>query len=191
MENASQALIIAAMVLVGVMLLTVYNNSMRNTETYTGVYTRTLEAQELDKYNSEFMSHQTTDLSDPEENRKSTLDMYEVVSLMNKALYIDQESSFSSAYGNYIKVNLNLAGDIPPNTLNLPVTITANNDDFFQKFLNSGSFNYRNYQDTMYKLLNYYYDDMDKGPKDNETRFKMSVKTNSAGYVSEITFKIF
>lgn len=177
MENIGQALLIAGAVLIGVLLLSVYNNSMKKTEVYTGVYTKTLEAQELEKYNADFQS-----------NAEINLNMYEVVTLMNKALYINEAAGYNPNYGNYIKVNLKFKNNPGVNYVTINNTDFLGNSNFISGPANNRKFNYRKYQEAVYGLLNKYYDDDEKGPKNQADVFVMSIKTSQAGYVNEISF---
>lgn len=165
MENVSKALLIAGAVLIGVLLLYVYNNSMGITNQFSSSYAHTIEMEELEKYNADFVK-----------NTNAKLNMYEVVSLMNKVLYIDEACSFNSNYGHYITVNLSLKGN--------PVQ-----NDFLRQFWSNSEnkFNYNNYHTKIYGYLDKYHDGKDTIRE--VKHFNLSIDRYSSGMVSEITFE--
>lgn len=164
MENVSKALLIAGAVLIGVLLLYVYNNSMGITNQFSSSYAHTIEMEKLEKYNADFVK-----------NTNAELNMYEVVSLMNKVLYIDEACSFNSNYGHYITVNLSLK--------HKPIM-----QDFLRQYWNSteNKFDYNRYHTDIY---NYLYEYHDNGTIKDVKHFNLSIDNYNAGMVSEITFE--
>lgn len=164
MENVSKALLIVGAVLIGVLLLYTYNHSMGITNQFSSSYAHTIEMEELEKYNADFVK-----------NTSAELNMYEVVSLMNKVLYIDEDCSFNSNYGHYITVNLILK--------HKPIM-----QDFLRQYwsVSENKFDYNAYHEQIYNYLGEYHDN---GTIKDVKHFNLSIDRYSSGMVSEITFE--
>lgn len=164
MENVSKALLIVGAVLIGVLLLYTYNHSMGITNQFSSSYAHTIEMEEIEKYNADFVK-----------NTNAKLNMYEVVSLMNKVLYIDEACSFNPNYGHYITVNLSLKHN--------PIQ-----QDFLAKYWDASNnkFDYNRYHTDIY---NYLYEYHDKNTIREVKHFNLSIDSYNAGMVSEITFE--
>lgn len=139
MENIAKALLIAAAVLIGVFLLANYNRTMRETSEFTESYMSKLTEKDIAEYNSDFVKYTGIDMN-----------MYEVVTLINKSLAIDESCNFEKNSLDYITIKLNFKTS--PGT-------TYNYADFIGHFYQSGKFNYDDYNEARFKLLKAYYDD--------------------------------
>ncbi len=171
MENVAKALLLAGAVLIGVLLLGNYTNSMKKTSTYTEQYMEKVDNSEIRKYNSDFTK-----------NVGNELNMYEVVSLINKALYIDEDCGFDKKNENYIKVTLKFK-----NT-------SDNHDDIISDFFSNTSQDYNGYHDEIYRYLEKYYDNsikLESGvwKKEEYQTFNITIDSyHTDGKIHEVTF---
>lgn len=171
MENSAKALLLAGAVLIGVLLLGNYTNSMRKTSTYTEQYMEKVDDLEIRNYNSDFTKNVGNDLN-----------MYEVVSLINKALYIDESCGFDTNNENYIIVRLKFKNS------------SDNHDDIIEDFFTTTSTDYNGYHTEIYSYLEKYYDNsikLESGvwKKEKYSTFRISIDSyHTDGKIHRVTF---
>lgn len=107
MENASKALIMAAEILLGVMIISVGVYLFNTLGNYSAETTKKIEEAQIDQFNNQFLKYY---------NKKCTI--HDIVDLANLARKINEENGFSTAqtvtdYENYpnIYVQIDLGKD--------------------------------------------------------------------------------
>lgn len=107
MENASKALIMAAEILLGVMIVSVGVYLFNTLGNYSAETTKKIEEAQIDQFNNQFLKYY---------NKKCTI--HDIVDLANLARKINEENGFSTAqtvtdYENYpnIYVQIDLGKD--------------------------------------------------------------------------------
>ena len=179
MENVYKALLIAGAVMIGVFLLYNFTQSMDKTSQFTLSYTDKMEKDKIAQYNSDFTQY-----------TGMKMNMYEVASLMNKVLYINETTNFDSSTYNYITVTLENIDFKKGNS------VKSDSNDFIAEFLNSGDFDYDAYNDAVFGMLADYYDNtidwrnqhVLTPKREKIPAFYLSITNYEDGMVSDITF---
>lgn len=143
MENVYKALLMAGAIMIGVFLLYNFTRSMDTTTEFTLSYSEKLENDRIRQYNSDFTEHTGIQLN-----------MYEVVSLINKALYINENMEFDPNTTDYIEITLD--SDI---VFEVNGTTKKGTNDFIGEFYNGSTFDYDEFHNATFGLLAKYYDD--------------------------------
>lgn len=178
MENVAKALLLAGAVLIGVLLLYNFTSAMNTTGQFTDSYTDKIQKDQTAQFNSDFTKYVATNMN-----------MYEVVTLINKVLYINEGINFDTSNLNYITVKLRFDTGSG--------TSYNSNEDFIAEFWNGTTFDYDEYQETIFGLLSEYYDDtiswdgatsIDKPTRKDIPIFKISIDRFVDGKVAEVTF---
>lgn len=191
MENISKALIIAGAVVIGVFLLYNLNDAMKKTSIFTQSYMSKLEKDRLSQYNADFNKY-----------TGSKITIYDVATVINKALEINENCYFDETSVDYITVNLNFS-DGDGKTYN--GTNFLKNTKFYSA--SNRTINYKEYNKVIFSFLEEYYDDTInwEGQKIEEPvdwegtkikkvedadipAFYMTIDSYTGGQVSEITF---
>lgn len=204
MENVSKALILAGAVLIGVFLLFNLNTSMKQTGQFTQSYIDKLDRNRLAQYNSDFNKYTGSQMS-----------MYDVATIMNKALEINMACGFNQDTVDYITVKIKFTSGTGKDLYN-------DKTDFLRVFYKDGKFDMNGdgtedisgtgidgYNAAIYDLLRDYYDnainwnhasatvdrpvDLNNVPIDKIDdakipAFYMTIDNYAAGQVSAITF---
>lgn len=129
--------------MIGVFLLYNFTRSMDTTTEFTLSYSEKLENDRIRQYNSDFTEHTGIQLN-----------MYEVVSLINKALYINENMEFDPNTTDYIEITLD--SDI---VFEVNGTTKKGTNDFIGEFYNGSTFDYDEFHNATFGLLAKYYDD--------------------------------
>lgn len=191
MENVSKALILAGAIVIGVFLFFNFNNAMQQTGIFTQSYMSKLDKDRLTQYNADFNKYTGTQIT-----------IYDVATVINKALEINEACYFDETSTDYIRVNLDFADGIGT---------TYNGSNFLKntKFYSDSTraINYKEYNKIIFSFLEAYYDDtinwegqaveepVDwEGTKIKKVEdakipaFYMTIDSYAEGQVSEITF---
>lgn len=178
MENVAKALLLAGAVLIGVLLLYNFTSAMNTTGQFTESYTDKIQKDQTAQFNSDFTKYVATNMN-----------MYEVVTLLNKVLYINEGINFDKSNLNYITVKLKFTSGSG--------TAYNSNEDFIAEYWDGTSFDYDEYQKAIFGLLSEYYDDtiswegatsIDKPTRTDIPVFRISIDRYIDGKVAEITF---
>lgn len=100
MENASKALLMAASILVGVMLLTLGVYLFSIFGDYGTQISKRIEQQQIDEFNSQFYKFENS----------QEVRIHDIISITNLAMQYNQENDFESTSKYHIKVTINGIG---------------------------------------------------------------------------------
>lgn len=179
MENIAKALLMAGAVMIGVFLLYNFTQSMDTTSQFTVSYSDKMERDRVAQYNSDFTQY-----------TGMKINMYEVASLLNKVLYINETTNFDTTTYNYITVTLENIDFKKENSTK------SDSNDFIAEFVTDGQFDYDSYNEAVFGMLADYYDntiDWRNQPVLNPKRekipaFYLVITNYEEGLVSDITF---
>lgn len=120
MENASKALLMAAVILISVIILSLGVYLFAYFSDYAKGVNDDIKTNQIEQFNSQFLSYQGKDLT-----------IYDVITLANMAKDYNQENGFVAGQTGYITI-------IPPNELigiigSIPASLTNSNDKRFSQ----------------------------------------------------------
>ena len=120
MENASKALLMAAVILISVIILSLGVYLFIYFSDYAKGVNDDIKTNQIEQFNSQFLSYQGKDLT-----------IYDVITLANMAKDYNQENGFVAGQTGYITIT-------PPNALigiigSIPASLTNSNDKRFSQ----------------------------------------------------------